>query len=305
MKDIEISDIWEYEKNSRIQYNMDASDAVATNSAYGHMYQLKKYAGIDQRFLVKCTIEHGMALPANGSFWTEVTQCVKTIIVPNNQRKRVIERYYGKKAIVIGPYILYAESLCEETSVISLKKQLGKTLLVFPAHGVIVQDAVFDFEKLIERIEEVGKAYKTIIICLHFSDILKNRAKDYEKYGYRVVCAGTDADCNFLPRLRTIIELSDAVMANAFTTGLIYAMCLEKPVYYFEQEIGKKRVKRVVYIRNPIKKSYEEFMWITRRKEMDLLNEQIEWCKANMGLNEKKTREEMTNILSSLIRKDR
>lgn len=286
---------------SNIEYNMDVSDRVATNSAYGHMYQFKKYAGISESSFIKCTVEHGAVLGVN-SFWKEIITNVPTILTASNERAKILSSKYGKTAIVIGPYIAYADSYLSKNVINEIKKTNGRTLLVLPSHSVADSEVKYDEKAFEDEIVTVSHDFDKVVICLHFSDVRFGKGKKYEEKGYEVVCAGTDSDKDFLPRLKSILMLSDGVMANGISTGLIYAIYMRKPVYYYEQSLSHANINRQYYSLGLIEEPYRVFKSITNSRKMDLIEEQIEWCFKYAGGDETKTPKQLNSLLTPLIR---
>ncbi|RGZ30770.1 hypothetical protein DW991_22365, partial [Bacteroides thetaiotaomicron] len=175
---------------------------------------------------------------------------------------------------LIGPYIAYARPLLDSNELKSLKKTLGKTLLVFPSHSIDKMTTQFDntdftlkktlgktllvfpshsidkmttqfdntdFTKEILRIKK-NNDFKTVIISMYWKDICEKAelCRAYEDLGFKIVCSGHKNDINFLSRQKSIIELSDITMSNEVGTHIGYCIFLEKPHYLYSQEISYK-----------------------------------------------------------------
>jgi hypothetical protein len=64
---------------------------------------------------------------------------------------------------------------------------------------------------------------------LYWEDILYGRDAWFAPIADHIVCAGHIMDYCFLPRLRSIIELSDGVLLNEAGSAMFYALALGKP----------------------------------------------------------------------------
>jgi hypothetical protein len=138
----------------------------------------------------------------------------------------------------MGSWILYAKGLYGEMQLSIKKKELGKNLLVFPAHTMYNFNFGFDVDSLVREIKRIKAEYQfdSVTICLYCVDILRGLDKAFDSYGFNIVCAGYMTDPCFLRRLRTLIELSDVAMGNAFTKSIWYATSLGKPFYLWKDE---------------------------------------------------------------------
>ena len=169
--------------------------------------------------------------------------CVKNIYTYSKERAKAIEHYLltknkKKKVIAVGPYILGANNFYSEEKRQELKKKYGKILLVFPAHSMETLKSNYDIQQLLEEIDRHAKSFDTVFICLHWLDINdKEKRKQYTNGSYTLVCNGKPSDPYFLSRQRDLIELSDMVMTNALGSYIGYSVCLNKPVYFYNQKI--------------------------------------------------------------------
>ncbi|MGB1218146.1 MAG: hypothetical protein ACPG4W_00060 [Flavobacteriales bacterium] len=137
----------------------------------------------------------------------------------------------------IGPHIAYVDSLLSVDKLEELKSELGSVLLVFPLHSIESHSTKFDYTSWIKEISKVGKDYDTVVVSIYYQDIVINNHLPYLKAGFKVVTAGHRSDLNFLPRVKSIISLSDMTMANDIGTSLGYCLHLKKPHYIYWQEM--------------------------------------------------------------------
>lgn len=195
---------------------------------YGHALALKKYAGIDK---IASSLEHGIFL-GNRITREQTFRTIRSVITMSGIREQAFKEHHVEKPIVaIGPYVHYADPLLTKDEYDSLKSELGKVLLVMPVHAGSKQSVSFDNNVLMDFVEKVRKDYDTVMVCLYFREILNapQLVEDYEKKGYRIVCAGYWYDLNFINRLKSIIMLSDYVVSNKHGTNTGYCTYLGKP----------------------------------------------------------------------------
>ena len=218
------------------------------SNLYGHIEVLKKYIK-DRGDLFNVHIQHGVIL---GNLVQSIMKdsFASTIVTYSDKRKEIIKKATGKSVIAIGPYIKYAQNRLSKEKFAELKKEVGKTLLVFPAHSSVDRTQVnFDQLSLIKKIKSIKKEHdiNTVFINLFYADCTKEAIEFYENEGFKVCSAGFWLSENFLPNLRTIIELSDFTMSNRVGSHVGYCVALGKPHYIYKQEysedfIGKKGV---------------------------------------------------------------
>lgn len=203
-------------------------EKIKDSNYYGHANALKKYAGIEY---LPAAIEHGIYLSGTPTYAEKLKTTNSIITMSDNRVKAIESSGINKKVLAIGPYIHYANSILSEPDFHSIKHQIGKTLLVMPSHSVTYSTVKFDIEKFIDFINTFRNEYQTIMVCLHYNDVQKNPQYTnlYIKQGYRITCAGHRYDLNFINRLKTIILLSDYVVANSFGTNTGYCTFLNKP----------------------------------------------------------------------------
>lgn len=221
---------------------------IPESNLYGHIQVLKKYikGGND---LFEIHIQHGVVL---GRLVQKIMidSFAKIIITYSEKRKEIVQEATGKRVIAIGPYIKYADSRLSKEALNTMKMEFGKTLLVFPAHSSVDRTTInFDQISLIKKIKEVKEKHgvSTVLINLFYSDCTKEAIDFYESEGFKVCSAGFWLSENFLPNLRTIIELSDFTMSNRVGSHIGYCVALGRPHYIYKQEysedfIGKKGV---------------------------------------------------------------
>jgi len=206
------------------------------NDFYYNALTLKKYAGINESSFISATMEHGSYL-ADDYYWdSDINFPFNTIIVNSNLRKNVLSKACNKNIEVVGPYIAYAQSLLTASQVQKEKKRLGKNLLVFPMHSTHWIDVNYNIQEFIKQINHIAKEFNSVRICMYWKDILRGDYKPYKEEGFEIVCAGHIYEPHFLPRLRSLIEISDHTMSSQAGTQLCYSIYLDRPHLLYQND---------------------------------------------------------------------
>lgn len=203
---------------------------------YGFNHVISKYLGLSS-LKSRVTNEHGFIFSTFAS-----DQYIKNdiILTFSDYREEQLKKQYLDKLniIKIGPYIHYADSLLSREEKDEIKKEIGKTLLVFPFHSIDGVLSSFDTDVFIENIEDykIKNKFDTVLVCLYWKDIQIGRAENYIRKGYKVTTAGHINDSFFLNRLRSIIELADFVLSNEIGSYIAYCLCLKKEIRLINQK---------------------------------------------------------------------
>ena len=282
--------------------NIPEADHVALNMCYGHLFHMKKYAGIPEDAFINAVVNHGLYIHSISSE-KEFSNHSSNVLVPGALAKGIVEKN-GKNALMVGPYIAYADGYYTGDRFKARKKELGRVLLAFPIHPREGQIAKYDFEQFEMVINDISDGFDTVMVCLSRIDLRNGYEKKYKNGRFIVVSAGVDTDKFFLPRQRSILELSDAVVSNGFSTGLIYALFLKKPVYVFRQRL--KYDGNYSEARDGIVRDFnlqDLFIDFCQDKTFNDFQRQYLWAANNFGFNETKSPDELYRILTALIRK--
>lgn len=211
----------------------------APNDYYGHATALKKYAGLPADYALKLYIQHGVRFDL--SYWRHDYRKDHRIgLVHSPWRVEVLREQIPKKLYAIGPYLHYAEPLFSREEIAGCREQLGRTLLVFPAHSTQWIDTNYDLDAFAERLRDEQRRFQTVLVCLYWKDVLRGAREQYGERGFRCVTAGHLADREFLPRFRALIEIADATMSNQLGTHLGYSLHLGKPHQLVRMEITQR-----------------------------------------------------------------
>lgn len=277
---------------------LSTSELHKSNDWYGHASVLKKYANISQSDSIKSTIEHGVFF--DNFVWDQDTQSrFPSIITFSKDHTKFLSRLTKKKIYTIGPLIHYAQSFLDATSQKNERARLGKTLLVFPAHSTSMCDVNYDMKKFCKKILLLGKGYSSIRICLYWKDILGGWDKKYRSFGFECVTAGHIFDPLFLPRLKSIIDLSDNTISNIPGTHSGYCIYMNKPhqilsqsMNYYGDRIDSQRSNKTLS-----NKTYLELCETFSKPTNLITKEQYNLINTYWGLDQIKTKEELGKII--------
>lgn len=233
------SDLWH---QGRFQSSADRSafftpvkrELEPSSHHYGHDIQLKRHAGLPLigrplPFL----LEHGLKVSRTATFesprpWTRGYLCMGPL------RASWLKERFGLPAVPIGPWIAYAKPLLERGEIDRLRATLGPTLLVVLAHSWDQVERSMDWDSCVASVAATAAAegYRSVIWLRHW--------KDPELRGlppqWIVACNGHRSNPWFLDAMRTLLELSDGLVSNAFGTHLGYGVALGKRLHWLPVE---------------------------------------------------------------------
>lgn len=267
------------------------------NGFYGLSTILKDYAQIDNSKVIKAPIEHGINDYENALNPYEIGLPTENIITLSEFRKNTIEKLSNKKAIVIGPYVAYAKGYYSDEEIAIMRRQNGRTLLVFPTHSTKEIDTNYDVNGFLCEIRKIRKEFDTVLVCMYWKDISRGVHTLYQQEGYKVVCAGHIYDLNFLKRLHSIFELTDAVIFNQTGTGVGYAMQLHKPCYIYNQELEFYSKSPSAYLEQQFSPEHYEILNAFNKPDFIITEEQKQICSYVYGVGQVKTPKQLKELL--------
>lgn len=212
---------------------------LVANSFYGIEPALIEYSGYKGK--VCAAIEHGVYF--GRTIESEVTcNPYPGIITFGPQRRRHLRSRFDRLILEVGPFIHYCRSYLGDGELQYLKSSLGKTLLFFPKHSIEGVEIRADINETCRQIDSIKEqnAIKSVLVCLYFNDIPTPLPKLFEERGFTVVCCGHRSDPSFLPRQKSLIELSDITASNSVGTHIGYCHLLGKPHLLISQSISEK-----------------------------------------------------------------
>ncbi len=274
--------------------------AYSENTLYGYADSIMKYAGIDpNEILYLPLLLHGV--PYVDDFDIDKFAFYNSFIFQgNHDALRVKENYPNKKIYTVGPYIYYTMSNYNKEDFDSFKKQLGKTALIFLNHTAeqILNHskkqikASMQVNKKIDYIlSRTNKTYDTYIVCVYCQDVNQVSEKDMNEKNIMYVSAGYKLDNQFCSRIKTILELSDDIYFDGFSSSIGYAYIMKKNVYSLEENknVGDSRIPENRY------KKFSRLFGIGNQMSD---NERSEYIDKYWGLSQIKTKKEIWNIFA-------
>jgi hypothetical protein len=274
-----LKSIFDYEENAGLM-PMRFVDTYPENNLYGMAEVLRAYLKIESRQMSSHSyIEHGLFLGNYVNHYCYEYSDVRNVITFGDYREGMLAKNENIKRkeiniLKIGPYIHYANSFHSADEIQTYKIKYGRILLVFPSHSIPGQTVSFDIHAFVKTILDVKKELKcnSVFICLYWKDIEeKDNVEIYRQNGFYIVSAGHVNDPFFLPRLRSIIELSDVTMSNDVGTNLGYCIYLDKPHFMYvqkqdfkegldailkEEKINKQTFDSILEAKNDISKEF-------------------------------------------------
>lgn len=285
------------------------------NMMYGMGDVLRRYTGYSDK--IYCATEHGVPTEREDNTMEYRDNDMPTLLVHSEQRRDFLKEKTDKLMFTIGPsFMPYTEGVYTDFSIKNIRKNLGKTLLVYPQHNNDTSEFI-EFtrnrDKLIEyvkHIKEVGH-FNTVIICLFYIDIERNLQYFYEKEGWIVVSAGKNTNYDFPACFKSILKISDYVIAQSIS-GIAFAMYENIPCTYYSGE--RKIVSEggtifddawTINGKSWLEKTEQVLYELFGEYSPEITPEQKAWCKYTWGYDCVKSAHELNLILqfSKKIRK--
>ncbi len=266
---LELTDIYKLSKPISM-FAPFTNEIHPPNDWYGHATNIKKFLNLSLDYQFKFILEHGLYLD-NQIDQVDSETNLPVVITYSNYRENAFKKT-GKQSFAIGPFINYASSLLSKKQIDKEKKRLGKSVLFFPAHSTPVIGMNFDTSSLVKQIKKISKNYQSVRICLYWKDILMGRDRPYKDAGFECVTAGHMLDPNFLPRLKSLIEISDLTAANIISSQTGFCIFLKKPHIYIDSNISLKTDR---HWKKKINDVFESDEYLQIVKEFSKLNYKV------------------------------
>lgn len=223
------------------------SEIHEPNDWYGHAKIFKQFLGLPENHQFKFIIEHGLHL-VEDILSIELETDLPSFVTYSDFRAQIIKKY-SKVPFCVGPFINYASSSLSIEEILSEKKRLGKSILVFPSHSSGDLDFHYNITEFCKKVKKIGKKYNSIRVCLYWKEAQAEHAKYYNSFGFECVTAGHILDPLFLPRLKSIIEISDLTISNVAGNHVGYSIFMNKPhiiLPQIHQINGRKSEKKLL-----------------------------------------------------------
>jgi hypothetical protein len=276
------------------------------NYAYGHAVALKRYVGLPDIYPLKVSFNHGAGFTPMGidpqlpKTW-HYDFDIPAFLAYGTFEENLVNKYHpNNKVYVIGTPFLYADSFFSNEYIQSEKNRLGKNLLFFPGHSNGAVDGVTNLKEILEVIKKLKSThgFASIRSCIFVKNAQQDHHKSYIENGIECVSAGDVEDCNFICRLKGLLEICDAVITNSLGSHVGYSISMNKPVMLISnvnyKHIVRHELKNCSNIPEEVK-ILEELL----RTNGDLMitDKMREMIEPFWGLREKKTKEELRQIL--------
>lgn len=272
---------------------------------YGNGQVLLDYAEIDPedaKYLP--AVSHEDCLPNIGV----EHDYLSAVIMSGEYYREKIHRFYPYVPYFsVGPYIQYARGIYDEQRTKEEKARNGKTLLVFLPHSIEGFERQFEDEQMIQSVSrEYGSQFETILACVYWADLGTPMCRYAKKAGMKIVSAGFRFDTLFDRRLRTILEIADAVVCFDIGTFISYSLWANKPIarlpykerrpvieaeHYFTLERDDKNAKSI-----DTSLQQEGFLRLFD-KDFRLSDEQKKWMNPYGGIDIVRSKEYIKNIV--------
>ena len=130
----------------------------------------------------------------------------------------------------VGPYIQYAKGIYSTEKIQQIKKEQGRILTIFLPHSIEKINRNYNKEKFIsEVVDRYSKEFDTIKMSVYWADMDKAMYDYATDIGVDIVTAGFRFDPGFNNRLRSILDMSDAIAGGDFGTHYVYAAYMKLP----------------------------------------------------------------------------
>ena len=264
---------------------------------YGHYASMLKYAGIKRTVIpVFSDLEHGVRFGSEK--WRHHDESLIFACQGPERVSEIADFFPSTPVFILGPYIRYARPYYSAKQFEAKKKELGKTLLVFPSHTFeLDKDGSISSDMFNTVYEKYAHSYDTVMVCIYWNDIDDPLWEKYARKGAVLVSAGFRGDSHFIERLKTIIMLSDTVIGDDLGTNIGYCLAMKKK-FILAKTIFRKNEKIEKYS----KQFVEAFSSENGRFSAEQLSLQKElykrfWGGSDFTLNRREMKELMEGII--------
>ncbi|MCM1498991.1 MAG: hypothetical protein NC124_11055 [Clostridium sp.] len=234
-RDQSVTNIFDYNYVARRRYVAKKREVYSGNELYGIGYCLNRYAKYSGAIYI--AVEHAMFTYYDSNDCEIIDNKMPVVFVASKKRKEIIQNKTKKQIIPYGPHFIpYAEPIYDDFTMNAIRKNLGRTIVVYPKHNNLdgrYKNANEEFGKLMDKVYEIKSeyAYDTVLVCMYFADIYNGQYLKCNKYDCEVVTAGHNRNYDFADCSKTILELADLVIAQSYST-VIEATYLKKPAIF-------------------------------------------------------------------------
>jgi hypothetical protein len=203
-------------------------------SIYGIWHSLFPDASIGD-CLAYPSIEHGLFLYdyVFGDVYATSRPAVATF---GDYRYEVLKKRTNLPVFRVGPYIQYSHNFYNQERIDQIHSENGRTLLVFPRHSTNDGSVSSDDDRHLSALHSEAKLFDHVLICCFWWNLNDPLIQRLEAEGYQLVSAGFRDDPQFLPRLKTIISMSDMAIGDSVGTHIGY--CMQMGVQFHIVDMG-------------------------------------------------------------------
>lgn len=305
-----LADVSEFAKVSKEALRMNREENLSLmhrgmkgeSDFYGNLQTIMNYAGIsenDRKYFP--IVSHQDCMP----IYTPAFQYKTAVIMSGKYyRRKIHERAPYVPVFSIGPYIYYAESIYSQQELQYVKEKTGRMLLAFLPHSIESVKRKFDRNDFIDSlIREYKIQFECIWLCVYWADINDSVCEYARDRGIHVVTAGFRFDSKFNQRLKTILELADAVVCGDIGTFISYALLMNKPIGRLrisnDDTIIDGELKLDLEKKLQLTKDYKIFkekFYILFDRKLKNTKEQKEWMSDVAGFNQVRDKEYIKRI---------
>lgn len=274
---------------------------------YGHLKTLYDYAGMEEKPDRKIfpAMEHAVGYATLRDRSKDVFKSLCFIYQSKYMEEHIHKIDPLKPVFSIGPYIHYVKPIYSAEEERQLKKELGKTLVVFAGHLLETDTKEYSDVEFVDFVMQYAKdnGYDTVLVSVYFCDVNEKIYKDFESRGARLISAGFREDTNFIRRLRTIMNVADKVVTNCIGTPVGFCKYLGIPYQMFVKDMPQMPENELFDGNIDIEHHKECYKKLEYLSSKDTLNdkEQLvydELYQFYSGASDIKTPEEIYAILS-------
>ncbi len=270
---------------------------------YGIGATYRNYCGYTGE--INSDVEHSLAFNRTNNEIEYRDGIYPVVLSSSSFRRDFIQPLTDKLIIPAGPfYIPYAKSIYDDFTLECIKKNIGKTLLVYPQHNNVNSFYEGEEEKITAFIDYVNNIkeqyhYDTVICCVYFADILNQTYLKYEKLGWKIVTAGRNENRDFGNNAKTILSLADYVIAQGSMASIVQAVYMKIPSTYVLGRQQKRMSSGVLDTPGETlghTELYHECAEIFEGYSETISQEQYDWCNKWGGFDDVKSPEELALI---------
>lgn len=219
-------------------------------------------------------------------------------------RKKIHERSPYVPVFSVGPFIHYAKGIYDPEKLQREKNKIGRMLLAFLPHTIEGVERYYSRKQFIDTIiDTYGNDFETIWLSVYWADVNDEVCEYAQDKGIHVVSAGFRFDTTFSKRLKTILELSDAVVCGDIGTFIAYALYMGKPIARVkisdDRTITEGQFRSEIERKLQLSEDYERYVQgFYRVFDKELKNTEVQrtWINAVSGLDQTKSPEYIRHI---------